>query len=82
MQYGLFKEFDKPTQIDLTIENGVLIDHRQEQDELLLLFQLESFYVELTYLEAREEILAIYSSEDDGILEPYLERMDVSELIG
>lgn len=45
-----------------------------------MLYQVEGFYVELFFDEKMSEAIRIRSFDDTRHLEPYLRRVDVSEL--
>lgn len=81
MTYKEFKRLDKFTQVDKTLEKGVAIGRRFEYGDFLKLFHMGAFYVELRYLEDETEIIAIYHSDDTALLEPYLHRINISELL-
>jgi hypothetical protein len=78
--YGEFKTLDKYTQVAVTQEEGAIIGKRIDDDDLLVLYQLDNFYVELCYLHDLSEIYAMYHTESDKLLEPYLESIDISAL--
>lgn len=78
--YKEFKTLDKYTQVAVAQEEGTIIGKRIDSDDLLILYQLDNFYVELYYLHDLSEIYAIYHTESDKLLEPYLETIDISEL--
>ncbi|ANE51570.1 hypothetical protein [Flavisolibacter tropicus] len=80
MTYGEFKALDKYTQVAVTQEEGTIIGKRIDNDDLLILYQVDHFYVELCYLDDLSEIYAMYHTESDKLLEPYLETIDISEL--
>ena len=72
---------DKESQVDITLERGVMICKRLDHERLVTLYQIQSFYAELCYLEDLSEIYAIYHSDNDVFLEPYLEMIDISALV-
>lgn len=79
MDFHLFKKFDKFTQIELTLEKGVIVGTRIHYDNPVFLFSLDKFYVELTCLEDEGEILSIFISDDLDILNPYLSSIELPE---
>ena len=81
MTYTEYKALDKYTQVDVALQEGTIIGKRIEDDDLLILYQLNTFYIELAYLEDLSEIYAIYHTESDRLLEPYLEAIDISGLL-
>jgi hypothetical protein len=81
MTYAEFRQYDPNTQIDLVLDEGVIIGKRIAYDDLLVLYHLHSFYVELSYLDDLSRIYAIRHGHTDELLEPYLETIDISELV-
>ena len=78
--YEEFNVLDKYTQVAVTQEKGAVIGKRIDNDDLIILYQVDNFYVELCYLHDLSEIYAMYHTESDQLLEPYLETIDISEL--
>jgi hypothetical protein len=81
MNYFTFKQLDKETQVDITLEEGVMISKRLEQERLVTLYQINNFYSELYYREDLSEIYTIYHSDKDTFLEPYLNQIDIGGLV-
>ena len=81
MTYTEFKTLDKFMQVDMALEEGTIIGKRIENDDLLVLYHLHNFYIELWYLHDLSEIYSIRHTEGDALLEPYLEAIDISELL-
>ena len=81
MTYNAFRLLDKNTQVDIVLERGVMISKRIDKEDLITLYQLDGFYAELCYLDDLSEIYAIYHSDRDDFLEPYLERIDINGLL-
>ena len=69
-------------QTDLLQQNGVYVGKRKESESVLLLYQFESFYVEITYRKYRRFIAQIRCFESTSILDPYLEQIEVGILVG
>lgn len=81
MLYKDFKAFSKIEQVEITLEQGVNIGRRLQYGDIMKLYQLGSFYVELLSARDGSEIFAIYSSDTDNLLEPYLKSIDLNELL-
>jgi hypothetical protein len=62
-------------------EEGVYIGKRKEGNVTMLLYQLESFYVEVFYSKYRRYIEKIRSSGSTAMLDPYLGQIDVEYLV-
>ena len=77
------KEFDEmppDEQFEVLHRDGVYIGKRKEGEETVVLLQLSSFYVELYYTKYRKEVSRLLTSDDTGILQPYLEQIHVRDL--
>ena len=76
--FELMNEFE---QTDIIGEKGVLIGERKHEHYNVLLFQIESFYVELYYHSHFNVIIKIIYFTDTDLLEQYLENIEVNELL-
>jgi hypothetical protein len=63
------------------ILQGVCIADRITESTQWLLFQLGDFYVEVAFSLDRDEIVASRVFEDVEELEPYLEMIDITQVI-
>ena len=68
-------------QIELLTAQGLYIGKRGRRPKVSLLFQLDSFYVEISYVKYRLQIASIRCSTCTSILDPYFELMDVPLLV-
>ena len=76
-----FKYQEKQKKSKLLIENGIYLASRFIPGYQLLLFAVDSFYVEVHY-DIEHELLSYFrafSGVDE--LEPYLDRIDLSSII-
>jgi hypothetical protein len=62
------------------LANGVCIASRETQENCLLLFQLDGFYVEIHYHNHCGAIIRSRPFENTEELYPYLEQVDISFL--
>ncbi len=67
-------------QVDELYAKGVYIGKQTLQTTVVLLYQLESFYVEVHYLKFRLHVGQIVCSDSTEILNPYLLQINLSEL--
>jgi len=67
-------------QIAIIYQQGIYIGKRKKSEQTRLLFQLESFYVEIIYASYRKAIHKMHYSESTAILDPYLEQIEVEYL--
>jgi hypothetical protein len=76
-----FKLLDQVEQINLLHEEGVYIGKRKINYCCVLLYQLESFYVEVFYKKYRCSVSKIHCFSSTRLLDPYLEQIDVEHLV-
>jgi hypothetical protein len=68
-----FSKLSEPIQYRLLLQKGVCVAERMDGHTLLLLFQIDGFYVELAFDNFSDEVLSSRSFEDTAELGPYLE---------
>lgn len=76
-----FQLLSEGEQIATLYRQGVYIGKRKVENMTVLLYQLESFYVEVVYRSYRRFIEKIRCSASTSILDPYLEQIDVEYLV-
>ena len=76
-----FQSLPQEEQITILYQQGVYIGKKKAAGLTKLLFQFESFYVEITYTFYRQAIYKMRYSDSTAILEPYLEQIDVEYLV-
>jgi hypothetical protein len=69
-------------QISILYKHGVYVGKRKQGHLTILLYQVDSFYVEVIYRMYRRYIARIRCSESTALLDPYLEQIDVEYLVG
>jgi hypothetical protein len=72
-----FKALDEHKQYDVLWDEGVFIIHRKEAGYTLALYQIDAFYVEVSYDGATNKILSLRSFLNTNRLEPYLKNMQL-----
>ena len=73
-----FLKLDETQQTEILWYNGVQIGRRKDEEHTILLYQVESFYVEVFY-NRKEKIIKKYRCfEQVDQLAPYLEAIDIS----
>lgn len=75
-----FKSLAAAQQFDLLQNEGVYIGKRKLGEQTLVLFQLHSFYVEVWYSQFRKKADQMVVTTDTGILQAYLDQIDVTDL--
>lgn len=76
-----YKQLTQSEKIDLLHKEGVYIGKRMVGNFRVVLYQLESFYVEVLYKDYRRNISRLSFSQYTGILDPYLEQIDIEMLV-
>ena len=80
MTFEQFRSLPKDMQRNVVKHCGVFLFGRTGVGVNVMLYQVESFYVEIYFDEKMSEATRIRSFEDTRHLEPYLRMVDVSEL--
>jgi hypothetical protein len=68
-------------QLDLLYKEGVFIGKLRKNNVFTVLYQYQSFYVEITYRKYRYAVQDIRCFESTEHLDPYLVKMDIEFLI-
>lgn len=76
-----FELLCREDQLKAVHADGVYIGKRKE-DLTYLLYQVESFYVEIAYRKYRYFVEHIRTSASTAILEPYLDEIQVNHITG
>lgn len=80
MTFQQFVSLPKDMQRKVVKHCGVFLFGRTGVGVNVLLYQVESYYVEIYFNEKMSEATHIRSFDDTRFLEPYLRMVDVSEL--
>jgi hypothetical protein len=75
-----FQSLPKDIQRNVVKHCGVFLFGRTGVGVNVMLYQVEGFYVELYFDEKMSEAMHVRSFDDTKHLDPYLRRVDVSEL--
>lgn len=76
-----FNCMDEVRQIELLWSAGVLVGSRQEGFYKILLYQIDSFYVEVFYQYFQGKMVKVKSFTDTDQLEPYLNAINIAFLL-
>ncbi len=76
-----FRILSDQEQLDIIYCKGVYIGKRKARGLVSVLYQVESFYVELFYKKYRYFISHSRCSASIVIAEPYLDQIDLAELV-
>ena len=76
-----FQLLPEQDQIEILYQFGVYIGKHKQPFSINLLYQLEGFYVEVFYRKYRSHVKHLHCFESTEFLEPYLEQIDVENLV-
>jgi hypothetical protein len=76
-----FKMLPPQRQRQLVVEQGVPLGKRQSDRYCIYLFALEGFYVEVYYFRLSGEYGTLKPFDETEALAPYLEQIDIQELL-
>ena len=76
-QFSVLTENEKTA---IVWNEGDFVGDRKENNLSILLYQLQSFYVEVFYFGKENKISRLRSFSSTDQLEPYLGKIDISEL--
>ncbi|MEI6950458.1 hypothetical protein V9K67_24965 [Paraflavisolibacter sp. H34] len=76
-----FSAFSEEEKADI-LAGSVKLAHREDDRHLILLFQVEAFYVEAYREKEQYEITRIHPFSSTDLLEPYLEGINISGMAG
>lgn len=75
-----FEQLSQELQIDLLQKDGSYAGKRIVNGKTYILFQLNSFYVEVQYKLYRKDVDRIIISDNPELLNPYLDQINVKDL--
>jgi len=81
MRMSEFELLADKDQLALLYKHGVYIGKRKAGGSVKLLFQLDSFYVEIDYVSYRLEISKMLCTDSTDILDHYLGQIQVEYLV-
>lgn len=77
-----FKELSLESQLDLLHVHGVYVGKRSVNGQVVLLFQLNHYYVEVYYHQYRKNVDRLVTSDQTDILQPYMDQINVKDISG
>lgn len=80
MTLSEFKVLDQHKQIKVARQQGVLLVSKTSEHFTGQLYQLDSFYVDICFKDAKDEILLVRSFINPNSLMPYLDDIDISDV--
>ncbi|HEX2536539.1 MAG TPA: hypothetical protein VHK69_22505 [Chitinophagaceae bacterium] len=76
-----FERLPETEQLDVLYEKGVYIGKRKSGKRNVLLYQLDSYYVEIVYLVHRCHVIQVRCSASTDLLDPYLEQIEIEIVV-
>ena len=76
-----FKLLEDSEKLDILYAKGIYIGKRFQAGKTVILLQLDAFYAEIYYVKYRKYVECVYSFETTALLDPYLEQIDVQNLV-
>jgi len=77
MKLHQFNILSEDLQYKYLLVNGVCIANRETEDNCILLFQVDDFYIELFFDHHCGQIMSSRSFDDTDELYPYLQQVDI-----
>ncbi len=81
MNFYKFRLLKKSEQIDILYKDGIYIGKRKKGNLIVLLYQLDSFYVKIIYQKYRCYISSLYCFTSTALLNPYLDQVNVEDMV-
>ena len=81
MSFDEFRVLDKNEQIDLLYKDGIYIGKRKEGRLIVVLYQLDSFYIKIFYQKYRCYVSRLYCFTSTTLLNPYLDQVNVEGMV-
>ena len=81
MRVNDFEKLSRHEKANAVYELGVYIGKRSRGGLITVLYQIESFYIEISYKKYRCAIHSINSIESTACLDPYLEQVGIEPFV-
>ena len=75
-----FRILQMDEQMGIIEKKGIFLDHRTSGSYSVALFQIDGFYVELSYHIVKLFYKKIRIFEDTALLDPYINTIDITDL--
>lgn len=76
-----FQLLDQEDQINLLYTQGTFVGKQKNDNRISVLYQLDSFYVEITYKKYRYYIVSLRSFSTVELINPYLADINITDLV-
>lgn len=81
MKWKEFEGLDRVEQLDYLQEEGVYVGKRKIVGNTILLYQVDTFYVELYYTKHRLSVKRIRCFQSMTLLDPYLDHIVIEHFV-
>ncbi len=81
MNFYEFQTLGKCEQIDILYKDGIYIGKRKEGRIVVVLYQLDSFYIKVFYQKYRSYVSRLYCFTSTTLLNPYLDQVNVEDMV-
>lgn len=82
MDFYAFNTLPRDTRAELVWQHGRFLAIRTEMDCSVVLYHMGGFFAEVWYSLEDNQIALVYGFKSRGLLEPYLELIDLKDLMG
>ena len=80
MQLAQFRSLSHEEQVDVLYRNGTYIGKKKVGNEIILLYQLDFYYVKIFYSRYRENVRTICIFTSTRFLDEFLDYIDIEDL--
>ena len=81
MKCAVFQRLPSRRQRQLVLDKGVPLGKRESRNFCIFLFAIDSFYVEVYFFKESGDYCTLKPFEEVAKLEPYLEQINVDDLL-
>lgn len=81
MEFRQYNNLEELQQAEAAWSKGILLAERKEGFHKIILYQLQEFYIEITWHSHFNVILKVTCFTSTEHLEPYLGQIDIKELV-
>ena len=81
MTLDYFQQLTAVQKYILILRKGILVADRREDKDIVLLYQLDEFYIEATFNDRLTSLKHIHTFSSTVCLDVYLEQIDISDVL-
>jgi hypothetical protein len=81
MEFYKFRMLNQNEQIDLLYKEGIYIGKLKEGSSIVVLYQLDSYYIKIFYQKYRWYVSRIYCFTSTTLLDPYLDQVSANDMV-